>query len=377
MPFLQAVFCLKGFDDRSRYFATSLFALIGFIFCSAIFSAYPIFSFAILALLSTVLAFSTKRRLRDAKLNKNWQLVPAALLLLTGGLSLIIGTSSSYYLLILPALSATLLLTYPSRNNQVNANYIFGYYGPVDLAIYHQKSTPLKSHSQRIEPTLAAEGANEHAYVQESSPELVSDSVPYTTNSKQVDIGELIRLKFLNNRKLQLAVIASVSLIFIAVFISSAINSLTQSLPDVKEAETQQTTKIQNQASNIFSNKGQLLAMPDNFNLYLSTFQGIIIHWQADQVESGELWSQATATGDESCQAIKFNKGSSLRPLNVLVENGSDYFASFSPMDSNELVRALAFRGKFSLCGYSFSLKGSQAALGKNNNYAHYLDKSA
>ena len=152
---------------------------------------------------------------------------------------------------------------------------------------------------------------------------------------------------------------------------------MTKSLPDVKEAETQQTTKIQNQASNIFSNKGQLLAMPDNFNLYLSTFQGIIIHWQADQVESGELWSQATATGDESCQAIKFNKGSSLRPLNVLVENGSDYYASFSPMDSKELVRALAFRGKFSLCGYSFSLKGSQAALGKNNNYAHYLDKSA
>lgn len=376
MPFLQAVFCLKGFDDRSRYFATSLAALLGFIICSAVFSAYAVFSFIILVLLTTILAYSTKRRLRDAKLNKNWQLVPAALLFLTGGLSLIIENTSSYYLLILPALSCALLLTYPTKHNAAKNTYIFGYYGPVDLSIYLQEPNTVKSHNQRIEPTLAAAGTNEEAYIPESAPELASVAVPFNSNSKQVDIGELIRLKFLTNRKFQIGVIASVVLIFIAVFISSAINSITNNSPtDVVENISEPVQEIA--VNNLFANKSQLLAMPDNFNLYLSSFQGVIIHWQADQVDNGELWSQTTATGDESCQIIKFNKGSSLRPLSVLVENGSDYYASFSPLDSKELVKALAFRGKFSLCGYNFSLKGSQAELGKNNNYAHFLDKSA
>ena len=69
MPFLQAVFCLKGFDDRSRFFATAIISILGFIFLSAIFSGYLAVSFAILLLLTAILTCSTKRRLHDAKLN--------------------------------------------------------------------------------------------------------------------------------------------------------------------------------------------------------------------------------------------------------------------------------------------------------------------
>ena len=115
MPFLQAVFCLKGFDDRNRFFATSLFTILGFVICSAILSNYLVVSFVILFMLTLVLTCSAKRRLRDAKLNKNWQLVPGGLLLLTGTLSLLLESTASYYLLILPLLSIALLLTFPSK----------------------------------------------------------------------------------------------------------------------------------------------------------------------------------------------------------------------------------------------------------------------
>jgi hypothetical protein len=118
--------------------------------------------------------------------------------------------------------------------------------------------------------------------------------------------------------------------------------------------------------------------MPDNYTLYLSEHQGITINWQADEVSNTLLWSQLTAQGDESCKQISFNKGEPIRTLTVQVENttgtNNDYFASFSPLDSKTLIQALAFRGNFTLCGYDFSLKGSQAALGKNELYAQWVD---
>ncbi|WP_231731573.1 hypothetical protein [Colwellia sp. TT2012] len=382
LPFLQTVFCLKGFDDRSRFFASSMFALLGFIFFSAIFSSNLLVSIALLFILTAVLTCSTKRRLYDATLNKNWQLVPGGLLLLTGVLSLIIENSSSYYLLILPALSCALLLTYPSTNKKVKHDYILGYYGPVDLGTYQQKSVGITTLHQRIEPTLVADSASEQVFLSETVAAEQNNTPNYQPNDetarKQADLGELIRLKMLSNRKLQLGVIASVALIFIAVFVSSVLNSINQQHLTSRNTTLNEAKEItKNTSDNIIITKKHLLAMPDNFNLYLSEYQGIIIHWQADQVPDGELWSLLSAQGDKSCQSIKFNKGEPLRPLTVLVENGSEYFASFSPLDSRELVQALAFRGKFSLCGYSFSLNGSQAVLGKNLQYAPFLDKDA
>ena len=379
MPFLQAVFCLKGFDDRSRFFATAIMSLLGFTFFSTIFSGYLTLRFAILLILTAVLTCSTKRRLHDAKLNKNWQLVPGGLFLLTGVLSLFVENSSSYYLLILPALSIALLLTYPSNNQKARNNYILGYFGPIDLGIYIKDPVVMNSHKQRIEPTLVSDGTSEQFYINEAveaQSTTFAKQSEFENSSEQIDVGELIRLKFLSNRKLQLGIIACVSLIFIGVFLNSVFNAISQESTDTNNTELNEPQVLSNNAvTKTIANKNYLLAMPDNFNLYLSQYRGIIIHWQADEVAEGELWSQLSANGDKSCQNIIFNKGSTIRPLAVSVEKGSEYFASFSPLDSRELIQALAFRGDFSLCGYKFSLKGSQAVLGKNNQYAPFLDK--
>jgi hypothetical protein len=331
--------------------------------------------------LTAVLTCSTKRRLHDAKLNKNWQLVPGGLLLLTGVLSLFIENSSSYYLLILPTLSVALLLTYPSKNIKARNKYILGYYGPVDLSLYIKAPVVMKSHNQRIEPTLVTDGTSEQFYINEAveaQSTTFDKQSEFENNSEQIDVGELIRLNFLSNRKLQLGIIACVSLIFIGVFINSVFNDISQESTDTNNTELNEPQVLSNNTvTKTLANKNHLLAMPDNFNLYLSEYRGIIIHWQADNVTDGELWSQLSTNGDKSCQSITFNKGSAIRPLAVFVENGSEYFASFSPLDSGELIQALAFRGNFTLCGYKFSLKGSQAVLGKNNQYAPFLDKNA
>ncbi|MBU2871985.1 DUF805 domain-containing protein [Colwellia sp. E2M01] len=394
MPFIQATFCFKGFDNRSRFLATTLFSLLSFIFFSAIFSSALAFNFIVLLLLTTVLVCSTKRRLHDAQLTKNWQLVPGGLFLLTGVMSLFIDNSSSYYLFILPLLSTALLLTYPSRNKKAKGAYILGYYGPVDLSSYIDAPANTQTHNQRIEPTLATQKGNEQQQTSENIAELntiagfnANNNEEYPsdfsngyanhindTEHKQADIGELIRLKFLSNRKLQLGMLITVALIFIAVLVNSLLNAFSQPDEVIKTPEVmQEQVLLQNSASSLVANREHLLAMPDNFNLYLSQYQGIIIHWQADQVDDGERWSLASAKGDESCEKISFNKGDPIRPLAVIVENGSEYFASFSPLDSTEIVQALAFRGSFTLCGYNFSLKGTQAILGKNNQYAPFL----
>ncbi|TYK66362.1 DUF805 domain-containing protein [Colwellia echini] len=396
MPFLQAAFCLKGFDNRSRFFATTLFTLLSFIILSAIFSDTLIISIVILFILTAVLVCSTKRRLHDARLTTNWQLVPGGLFLLIGILSLFIDSTSSYYLFVLPLLSTALLLTYPSKSKKPKDAYIFGYYGPVDLSRYISEPTT-QANNRRIEPTLAVTQGNQQQQTSENIAEVntiaafnanlnENYSTGYVnppendsfTDNKQTDIGELIRLKFLSNRQLQLGIIAAVALIFIGVFINSIINAFNQ--PDelitpAKIAEEQVTP--QSPLIALVADRDHLLGMPDNFNLYLSQYKGLIIHWQADKVNDGERWSLASAKGDKSCQEISFNKGDSIRPLAVLVENGGEYFASFSPLDSAELIQALAFRGNFTLCGYNFSLKGTQAILGKNNQYAPFLATDA
>jgi len=384
VPLLQSVFCLQGYDDRSRFFALSGTALLAFMLFSAIFSSYFVINVLFLFLLTTIVTLTTIRRLRDAKLNKNWQFVPSIVFFVTGVVTLLLSNNVSYYLLLIPALCSALLLTYPSKSNKRNNKYIYGYYGPIDLSSYKQGSLNTMSHSQRIEPTLASEGVNSHSMSYDPMATQVTQDnnnqiEQQTTNQDEADIGELIRLKLLTNKKLQLALIVAVSVIIVITFITSLLtkdvdNTQTQDV-NTELTKGQMLRQGKNEITELIAGKTQYLAMPDNFDLYLTPHRGILLHWQADEVSNGQLWSQLSTNGDNSCQVINFNKGNDFRPLTVEVENNTEYFASFSPLDTQALIRALAFRGNFSLCGYDFSLKGSQTALGKHDSYAGFLEK--
>ena len=344
----------------------------------------------LLLLCCTVLHLTTLRRLRDAKLNRKFHFISSTLLLIVG-LGIIFSQSAfSYLFLAIPISSSLFLLTYPSHDDN-NKKYIWGYAGPVDLSDLKQESSYRKT--RRIEPTLVGEQVlsaslddtgfdysdTNDSYAQyanstsESYNEQTEDSSRPT--SGKADIGELIRTKILVNKKFQLFAGIAIGVLLLGIIISSLLTVFRDNVDGEilnNEAEYLQGKKALENSSTI--ERSNLLEMPDNFSLYFSQYQGVVIHWQADEVDDGELWSQLSTEGDKSCAAIQFNKGNDIRPLRVDVENSSDYFAIFSPLDTKSMIQALAFRGNFSLCGYKFSLKGSQAVLGKHSQYGQYID---
>lgn len=374
MQFLKSLFCLQGFDNRTRFFAICSTIYTVFIMLTSAFIGKMVISLLLLVLFSIALALTSLRRLHDAKHNLNWLFAPTLTFALVALIIILSEQSSSYYLLIIPALSSALLLTYPSANQ---VNFILGYYGPVDMCEYQQESQLGRAASARIEPSLVSGSAIDvnnsvQSALQSQYVENNNSSQNFDTFNKPADIGELIRLNLLGNKKAQLAIAAVLVLTFISVSASWFIDYLNDNNNVLDKPQPNQT-KIS--AISTFS-RAHPLAMPDNYTLYLSEYQGIIVNWQADEVNDAQLWSQLTGQGDESCKQISFNKGEPIRTLSVQVENSTntDYFASFSPLDSKMLIEALAFRGNFSLCGYNFSLKGSQAALGKNEHYAQWLE---
>ena len=101
--------------------------------------------------------------------------------------------------------------------------------------------------------------------------------------------------------------------------------------------------------------------------------KALVVHWQADVVDNNEFWTLGTAIGDKSCKAIEFNNELPIRTLKVSTENNG-FYAYFSPLDTKALIKNIAFKNNFALCGYKFSLKGSQAALGKSAFYSPLVE---
>lgn len=390
MQFIKSLFCLQGLDNRTRFLAICSAVYVIFIMIISALSGNVFISLAILVLLITILALTSLRRLKDAKLNRKWLFVPNILFALTALIIIFSQPNSRYYLLIIPALCLAVLLTYPSvsKKNAMPLNYILGYFGPVDMTEYQQATHQGKSSKYRIEPTLVGDNSVNINSQSFNSQNMSSDeqaalqthenTTPDVKSEQKIDLGEVIRLKLLSNRNVQFAIAIILTITLVGVCVSWVMEYFSN---NEQVQTTQESNKLIENTQDAIERKYPL-AMPDNFSLFLSPHQGVIINWQADEVSTPLLWSQFSAQGDENCQQISFNKGESIRTLNVRVEssntnnNGvySNYFASFSPLDSKDLIQALAFRGSFSLCGYDFSLKGSQAALGKNKQYADWVE---
>jgi hypothetical protein len=150
-----------------------------------------------------------------------------------------------------------------------------------------------------------------------------------------------------------------------AIVVSIVVSSVNKQESGIEEQISQSVT---------LTSRLHPITLPDNFSLMLTEHQGLIINWVAESSSSEEIWSLSSGQGDQSCKEIIFNNGEKIRTLSVYPENGTEFFAQFSPLDTANLLQAIAFRGDFSLCGYKFSLKGSQAVLGKNSPYADMIE---
>ncbi len=368
MPFIQSLFCLQGADNRARFYSIILVNALTFLLLNLLVGSL-FFSLVLLIITTVISALSTRRRLKDAQLKKAWLILSSGSYFFSGLFIVFVESNYSNWLILIPLFISALLLTYPS---QKKLNYILGYAGPIDLSSY-EKSNNSNLH-QRIEPTLLGDNnlaiETELSQRKTTSSQIIKQPVTQqiisdTTN----DIGELLRKKLLQHSKIiTIAIGLLFTIIILLVFIDTK-----ESTPIAIEAKQ---TKNSSNATKSTTKLARLspLAMPDNFTLYLTQYNGVILHWQATENELKQLWSQATAKGEESCKTITFNNKEQYRTLEVIVEDQQNHFASFSPLDTANLLKAMALRGSFTLCGFKFSLKGSQAILGKHSHYADFID---
>ncbi len=349
MPFLQSLFCWVGSDNRIRFSFIITVSHLFFIFFSVIFASSTLISVIALLLASAVITCTTKRRLTDAKLTHQWLIAPIMAFIFTGLLIIMINGAAIYWLSLVSLAVASILLTYPSKNR---LKYHYGYAGPIDLTANRTVR------SDRIEPTLQA-----------STAHLAIDTRQhhYTTNAQnttQLDIGEQIREKLLSNKNALTTVIILVALVVSAMLFTTLLSTPNNTV--------ESNNQPQKEAKPTLVRENELL-LPDDFTLFTSLYGGLIINWQADNTAKTTLWDIRQAKGDKSCRQIEFNNGESTRTTSVEVEHQENYFAQFSPLDTQILIKNIAAKNNFSLCGYTFSLKGSQAVLGKHPYYAEIL----
>ena len=372
MFFLQSLFCWVGADNRYRFSLIVAISHLFFIVFSAIFQASFVISFLCLLLSTVVITCTTKRRLNDAKLTKSWLYTPSISFAIIGLIVISFNHQALYWLTLISTALSSILLTYPGRNN---IQYNYGYYGPINLIQNRNTS----SRNQRIEPTLTnqhaamnVENANNFSHQNSQSLDDTYYNGEAITNNATQDIGELIREKLLKNQNSKYAILALMAIIVIAMFTSVILSFSSTSQDSIAVQEAIVEEKSTSLAINERHNK---ITLPDDFSLMTTPFNGLIIHWQADNSSELNLWDISQATGDRSCQSISFNNNDSYRTTKVYVENINEYIAEFSPLDTKDILKDIAIRSNFTLCGYSFSLKGSQATLGKSNYYADLLEQ--
>jgi len=369
---IKSLFCWHGVDNRKRFIIISLTCFILFFLLTDSLINHKSSLMMMLLFCATIYLFTTQRRLNDAKLKNKWSIIATASFIIAGLITLFFNDTVSYWFLLLALLSACFILTYPSRGQE---QYIYGYQGPVDLSELQQIKKVNSHTSRRVEPTMHSIKINQSSHNETQYSAAVENSKydqPTTSNINQAktstpnhfDLGETIRLSLLNHKYSRIA-LAAIGFFLLLIFLIS----LVVDRPQVTEVSPEKITEV----DEVTVDFKHPITLPDNFSIMMSANNGIVINWQADINNNQEIWTLASAVGDRSCENIAFDKGQAIRPYSVSVID-SNYYAYFSPLDTKALLQNIAFKNKFSLCGFNFSLKGSQATLGKSNFYANLIE---
>ncbi|MGB6135412.1 MAG: DUF805 domain-containing protein [Shewanella sp.] len=203
---------------------------------------------------------------------------------------------------------------------------------------------------------------NQPLYVDQDA--LQSGSITELAKS-WINLAKLHQQKLLFAGKILAAVIALGLLIYLVIALINAFSSI-----DDSDTEAEMSQGVIEPVSM----SRQMVKLPDGFWLALEG-DVLILRWLGDAGDTQNLWRLASAVGDKTCAELEFNDGSKFRPITVdLLADGATE-ARFTPLDKNVMVNNIALRGDFKLCGYKFSLKGSQAALMKNPQFETLLSQ--
>lgn len=349
----------------------NLSSVLVFIMLNESFTDFKVAAIAILLFCSSISLVTARRRLNDAKFHNNLLLAPAGSFLVTGLIIIFTGLTSAYWLLLIPFFFALLLLTYPSKNQ---SRYILGYNGPVNLSDFQKVEKTSAQNNKRVEPTMNGIHVNQPSGIT-SQPTTFTDNVEHATSANaanhasanaqhKLELGESIRLALFNTKYARITISFFSLLLVLALalpFMFSGPTPITPQIEQISEAT---------EAKASFQHK---LTLQDNFSIMIAAENAIVIHWPANVEDNQDRWTLGSAQGDKSCQEIAFNKEAAIRTYRVsAIDNG--FYAYFSPLDTKALIKNIAFKNNFTLCGYNFSLKGSQATLGKSEFYAHLIE---
>ncbi|MBB1440108.1 hypothetical protein H5202_15785, partial [Shewanella sp. SG41-4] len=172
-----------------------------------------------------------------------------------------------------------------------------------------------------------------------------------------LNVAKLHQKKLMLIGKITAAIVAVIVVVYLVLVLISVFSDDTNQTEHVDAKSDQQQASIR-----------QMIKLPDGFWLALEG-EILIVRWLGESGDKQNLWRLATAIGDKTCANLEFNDGSRYRPITVdLLHDGASE-ARFTPLDKDAIVNHVALRGSFKLCGYEFSLKGSQATLMQNPQF--------
>ncbi|EDQ00560.1 hypothetical protein [Shewanella benthica] len=352
----QSLFCFKGLDNGVRFALVSasvyFILLLGFVLLGQ--------SAALLVLgclLAPVLGLSAYRRMRDAA-GPSWYACLVLIPLCLFSITLVYAASLALAVAIL--VIAVLLSLFFARLPSVGKvkSYHQGYVGSA--------VTPRSSvNRRRVEPSLGGHVSVADAY--EGVSEEEEDNHQWQTSSSQQGFFDSMALRpwthwAKQNQKSLLAVVAGLGAL---VLIAGLFEALTADNEPISEL-------VQATSAQVIAPSREEAKIPDGFSVLLEN-DVLIIRWLGEKAAEGEIWSLASAQGDRSCANLSFNDGSHYRPMLVEYMPDTSIEARFSPLDTRAIISDIAMRGSIKLCGYDFSLKGSQSALSKNAVFIPYL----
>ena len=297
-----------------------------------------------------MLFLSGQRRCRDAH-KPQWVGALTQLPWWLFAISVSLSASVSWWLslALIGVIASMLLAIYPSRSV---GRFEYGYHGPVTL------NNPKSKNLQRVEPSL--NGEIDHSTVETYSAHSAAD-----TASVSAQLQEVIEETPLNRKQWIFAGVGVLSLVLVGLLSSMIFSG---------EAETQ-AQQVEAPQPQAVSEPTETVSFRDGFKLSLQGNK-LSMSWLGDDGASEVLWQLADAKGDRSCRELRFNNGTSYRPMKVtrLGDQYNSTQAEFTPLDTKAIIKDIARRGKVSLCGYTFSLKGSQADMSKNRAFRAYIE---
>ncbi|MGZ9896980.1 DUF805 domain-containing protein [Shewanella gaetbuli] len=405
---LNTLWCYQGRDNNLRFMAI-LLACYSFLALVSLIFPYSLFILFVLVVTSAVTGLSAFRRLRDASKANYWLLAAVIPHIIFG-----IGCYFIWPLGVIAGLGlfgiafGVFISFFPAAKKQV---YQEGYYGPrlqtkselgqvrqrYEPQVFGGQPTENVSHESVADTTnnftadepYAAVRMDELATTEMVTPPnnatlTANNSEPLTqpwhadhrfeVDKNALDTGSVTELlkSWGNVAKthqqqliLGLKVVGGVCALGLIIWGVVAVKNGFETDDNLDAAATEMNEPDQSQ--NRVSAK-----LPDGFWIVMQD-NILIVRWLGEVGDAETLWRLDSAQGDKSCSYLEFNDGSQYRPMRVDLKADESTEARFSPLDNKSIINHIAMRGSFTLCGYDFSLKGSQATLQQHAVFADFL----